>query len=227
MKRLNVALASLLLFATSYLQADIIIPALITWGGINHIFSWSLIIAGFILEFIIMSLLIRKQFIKVFIVTTVMNLLSTFVGVLATVAMDIAIGHLVHFGGLSASFFYGPPDQIFNLYSVLFFISAVLANVFIETGVAKIFFRTIPLKRLILWLMLANSLSVGIGLGGLGVYMSHHEGRTPVEQEIHERFEQEWELVEVRERKGRIEEVYQSKTGKGEMIRRKARPEKE
>lgn len=140
----------MLLLSTGTVSAHFLWPSLGVHYGITALGVWIAIAIGFLLELIYLKkLLPREPFVRVFGVSLGMNILSAAFGMVFISLMDVS------------SYFLGI-EWIWHM--AIIYVMTTLMNVSIEGLVVLRFFPSIDKQRLFYLLILANALSVAIGL---------------------------------------------------------------
>jgi len=65
------------LFTVSAVQANVIIPSMITWNGVDSIFGWWLILFGFVIECVCFYQFLNKSIGQTIILSAFINLFSS------------------------------------------------------------------------------------------------------------------------------------------------------
>ena len=150
------------------LHADVVWPALVVYFGISK--AWWYIITGLLVKYVIVARLVSDHWSfwtlsralsrKIFLLTLGMNLLSAFVGLILSLLFDSLFHQMTNYAVASAPYW--------RAYILFFYVLSVAINVVIESFIVAKVFTKLNAKNVILWITLANVLSVGIAL--LGVY---------------------------------------------------------
>lgn len=154
-----------LLLTVFSLHADVMWPALIIYIGISE--AWWYIIAGLFVEYVIVARLVSDHWSfwtlsralsrKIFLVTLGMNALSVFAGLaLSLLLLDNLFYEVAYVREMVSS--------SWRSYTLCFYVVSVVINVVIESFIVAKFFAKLNAKTVILWITLANILSVGIAL---------------------------------------------------------------
>lgn len=143
-------LSSLVLLCTSTISANFLWPSLGARYGVTAIGVWVAIIIGLGIELVCLrNLLSTEPFARVFWISLGMNIISAAFGMAFISFMDASSSFL----GIS-----------WMWHMVIMYAMTVLINICTEGLVVLYFFPAINKQRLLYLLMLANALSVAIGL---------------------------------------------------------------
>lgn len=140
-------------------SADMIWPSLYVAQGMR---SWLVILAGLIIEFLVVKLFTKQSWPKSLLISVVINGISTIVGV-ALIPITGLLGELIMI----------PADLIFDINTfhtshwAMAYIMVVVCNVFVEGIAIKLIFKMNFTKNY-LWLYIANILSVAICILSFG-----------------------------------------------------------
>ncbi len=159
MKYCLVCLLSFLLMPVSA-SANMVWPSLYIAAGMR---SWYVILVGFVIEAIFVKCFIKETYLKSILISFVMNLVSTVVGVVL-IPLSGFVGEL-----LMIPFGTGTFHPTHWLVSYVF---AILSNVLIEGLTIKFIFKY-EFKNMFLWLFVANAISVIICILFHGIVMQN------------------------------------------------------
>ena len=132
-------------------HANMIWPSLYIAEGMR---TWWIILVGLLIEYIFIKIFIKDNYLKSLIITIVINIISTLIGIIAIPLVGI-FGELILI----------PFDSIFNTYTfhishwIFAYMLIILLNTSIETLFIKIIFKKV-FKDVFLWLLFANIFSV-------------------------------------------------------------------
>jgi hypothetical protein len=152
---LRFLLIILLFSITAPVYANVIWPSLYIAEGLR---IWWIILIGLLIEFIFVKIFTKDSYLKSALMTIVMNIISTLIGIIAI--------PLIGFVGEAILY---PLDEIFGWSTfdiphwIFSFFLTVLCNTAIEALALKIIFKKIY-KKIFLWLFIANSFSVIISI---------------------------------------------------------------
>jgi len=130
------------MFAIFIMNANSAIPFILSKQGMFDVMSWCLIAAGFLVEVACMRMVVKKSIGTVALVTFVMNAVSTLLG--------------LH----GAEFF----ARLAPSGAIWLFMVPIVFDVTVEMFVALICFPGIQKRKLVGWLIIANAISIALGL---------------------------------------------------------------
>ena len=152
--------AAILLMLPLTASADMVWPSLYVAQGMR---SWVVILAGLVIEFLVVKLFTKQSWLKSLLISVVINGISTLVGIA-----------LIPVSGILGEFIMMPIDLIFDFYTfhashwIMAYIMAVICNVFVE-GLAIKFIFKMEFTKNYRWLCIANILSVAICILSFGL----------------------------------------------------------
>ena len=153
-KKLFMATLICLFFPTAA-YANIVWPSIYIAEGMR---SFWVIVLGLITETVIVKIFEKQTWLRAVLISVIMNLASTVLGIILLPAIGFA--GVILLGFLSEII--PALGNTFDLPVWIFsYILAIFTNVFIE-GCTTQFTARIPFKKMFWWLLLANSLSVAV-----------------------------------------------------------------
>lgn len=128
-------------------NANIIWPAVYVS---NRLYSWYIILAGLVIEILFIRFAVKQPWKKSALISVVMNAISAIIGIFA-----------LPFVGLAVEFALSPvSDNTFSpLHWTIAYIVGLAFNVLIEGSANKLIFH-LPFKKNVIWLTVANAISV-------------------------------------------------------------------
>jgi hypothetical protein len=142
--------------------ADVVWPSLFL---ANRLMTWWIIGAGFLIEFFFVLWLTRAAPVRAGLMTVVMNVVSTAVGVLG-IPLSGLLWELIATVTLLPLFNWGTFNPVTWIVSCLL---ATLLNALIEVASLRLIFKIPLTRRLFWWLALANFITVGMALASIMV----------------------------------------------------------
>jgi hypothetical protein len=146
--------------------ADIVWPSLFL---AMRIYSWWIIGAGLIIEYIFLIRLTRTTWLRAGLMTIVMNAISSCVGIFG-IPLSGILWELIASITILPLFDWGTFNPISWIVSCTL---AVLLNTVIETASLRLIFKMPWTIRLFLWLALANLITVGMAFVSIMLSMPH------------------------------------------------------
>lgn len=149
--------------------ANVIFPSMVIASGVYAVFGWSIITISVIIEFLVLYFLFDQRFTRALLATIVMNAASGLFSTVFLLLNDLVYELLIN--GLFHRLLFDHIILKEILLVIGFYIGSVVINSLIETTVGFLFFGTARLKKLFIVILIANAITVAIGLIGLGLYM--------------------------------------------------------
>lgn len=141
-------------------SANMVWPSLYIATGMR---SWYVILAGLLIEIIFVKFLLKETWLKSSLISFIMNLVSTVVGVVL-IPLSGILGEviLIPFG----------TGTFHPTHWMVSYVLAILSNVLIEGLTVKLIFKH-SFKKMFWWLFLANAMSVIICILFNGIAMQN------------------------------------------------------
>lgn len=157
------------LLASCSLWASVIVPGTIALGNLELTYTSAFVILAFVLQWIGMLLLVRKNYIKVTFVTVLMTLASA---LLVTWGPLLIIDNIVT-GKFVRYMLYldvtALTKTLATFYGAMALLIWLIMNVAIELTVAALFFHDINKRKLFLLLIMTHAVSLGLAFVGIQI----------------------------------------------------------
>ncbi len=149
MTRVKYSLVCLLLFILMpvSVSANMVWPSLYIAAGMR---SWYVILTGFVIEIAFVKYFLKETYVKSIFIAFIMNLVSAVLGIVAIPVSGLA-GEILMIPFGTGTFHF--------THWLISYIFAILTNVIIEGVTVKIIFKH-KFKKMVLWLCIANAISV-------------------------------------------------------------------